>query len=116
MNIKTFEKQAKKATALLRSMSNEKRLMILCLLTDGELSVSQLIPMIGLSQSALSQHLAILRQRGLVETRRESQTIHYSLADPNAASILETLYGIFCPPGFDPPAAETGETAETQQT
>ena len=115
MNIKNFEKQAKKATELLRSMSNEKRLLILCRLAGGELSVSQLIPLVGLSQSALSQHLAILRRSGLVETRRESQTIHYSLADPNAASILQTLYAIFCPPGFNPPAAETGEKAETQQ-
>ncbi len=97
-------------------MSNEKRLMILCRLADDEQCVGQLIPMVGLSQSALSQHMAILRERGLVKTRRESQAIHYALADPNAAKILETLYGIFCPPGFDQPGPETGEASETQQT
>ncbi len=102
MNIGDFEKSATQATQLLRTMSNEKRLMILCLLTGGELSVGQLEPVVGLSQSALSQHLAILREKEMVKTRRESQTIYYSLADPNAAKILETLYGIFCPPGFDP--------------
>ncbi len=116
MNIEDFENQAKQATELLRSMSNEKRLMILCLLTGGELSVGKLETLVGLSQSALSQHLAILRKRGMVKTRRESQTIHYSLADPNAAKILETLYGIFCPPGFDPHEATQSENTEAQGT
>lgn len=93
-----FEESAGRAAALLRMLGNEKRLMILCQLVDGELSVGALQARIGLSQSALSQHLALLREQGIVATRRESQTIHYRIADPAALQVIQTLAELFCPP------------------
>lgn len=93
-----FQANAARAAALLRLLGNEKRLMILCQLADGELSVGGIQPRVGLSQSALSQHLALLREEGVVTTRREGQTIHYRLADPAAARLIETLAELFCPP------------------
>jgi ArsR family transcriptional regulator len=92
-----FEAQAAKAAALLRALANEKRLMILCQLGDGELSVGALQSRVGLSQSALSQHLALLREEGLVATRRAAQTIFYSIVDPAAVRVIATLAEIFCP-------------------
>lgn len=97
-DIARFEASAGQAAKLLRAMSNERRLMILCQLGDGELSVGQIQPLVGLSQSALSQHLAILREQGVVGTRREGQTIFYHLADEAAAKVVATLAEIFCPP------------------
>lgn len=94
---KLFEAKAGKAAALLRTLSNEKRLMILCRLSAGEQSVGALQKNFGLSQSAFSQHLAVLRAQGLVATRRESQTIYYSISDPSALRIIETLASIYCP-------------------
>jgi ArsR family transcriptional regulator len=93
-----FEESAARAANLLRLLANEKRLMILCQLAEGELSVGQIQPRVGLSQSALSQHLALLRAEGVVATRRSGQTIHYRLADPAAARVIETLAALFCPP------------------
>ena len=87
---------AHKASELLKAMSNEKRLMILCYLANGEKAVGEMEMLVGLSQSALSQHLARLRRDGLVKTRRASQTIFYSLAGGEAQAIMETLYGIYC--------------------
>jgi len=84
------------ASRLLKTLGNEKRLMLLCLLVEGERSVGELNARVDLSQSALSQHLAVLRADGLVTTRREGQTIHYALADGPAQRILETLHGIYC--------------------
>lgn len=93
-----FEESAGRAAALLRLLGNEKRLMVLCQLVDEELSVGELQRRVGLSQSALSQHLALLRDEGLVSTRRESQSIYYRIADRNALRIIETLAELFCPP------------------
>lgn len=93
-----FEDSAGRAAALLRLLGNEKRLMVLCQLADGELSVSAIQSRIGLSQSALSQHLALLREHGIVATRREGQTIHYRIADPAALRVIQTLAELFCPP------------------
>jgi ArsR family transcriptional regulator, virulence genes transcriptional regulator len=93
-----LEESAGRAAGLLRLLGNEKRLMILCQLADGELSVGALQARIGLSQSALSQHLALLREQGVVATRRESQTIHYRIADPAALRVIQTLAELFCPP------------------
>lgn len=87
---------ASRAANLLKSMSNPARLMVLCQLTEGEKSVGQLERAVPMSQSALSQHLALLRQRNLVQTRRAGQSIYYSLAGIEASSILATLYGLFC--------------------
>jgi len=80
----------------MKAMGNEQRLLILCLLVDGELSVGELQAQLELSQSALSQHLATLRRAGLVATRRESQTIYYRLGDAAASAVIATLHGLFC--------------------
>ncbi|WP_246119355.1 ArsR/SmtB family transcription factor [Aliikangiella coralliicola] len=84
------------ATRQLKALANVNRLMILCILSEGELSVSQLNEMIDLSQSALSQHLAKLRSDQLVHTRRESQTIYYSLKEGVAKNIISTLHEYYC--------------------
>lgn len=84
------------AAQLLKAMANEKRLMILCLLTDGERSVGDLNAGVDLSQSALSQHLALLREDGLVTTRREAQTIYYALADSPVQTIIAALHKAYC--------------------
>lgn len=96
MEVDDLRENAQKASELLKAMSNEKRLMILCYLAGGEKAVGEMEKLVGLSQSALSQHLARLRRDGLVKTRRASQTIYYSLAGGEAQAIMETLYGIYC--------------------
>jgi DNA-binding transcriptional ArsR family regulator len=95
-SLKRLERNAHKACDLLGAMANTSRLMILCQLAGGEKSVSELQPLIGLSQSALSQHLAVLRRKHLVRTRRAGQSIFYSLTSGEAASLLETLHAQFC--------------------
>lgn len=87
---------AVEAARLLKVLGNEKRLMLLCLLVEGERSVSELNARLDLSQSALSQHLAVLREDGLVVTRREAQAIYYSLREGPAQRIIETLHDIYC--------------------
>lgn len=87
---------AKEASGLLDAMANEKRLMILCLLLDGEVAVNDLAERIGMNQSALSQQLAKLRALKLVDTRREAQQVYYRLASTKVERVLETLYGIYC--------------------
>ncbi|MEP0072826.1 MAG: metalloregulator ArsR/SmtB family transcription factor [Marinomonas sp.] len=89
--------QSSQAAGFLKALSNENRLMILCHLLDKELSVTALNEKLPLSQSALSQHLAVLRKDGLVNTRRESQTIFYSLGDERVKTLIQTLHGLFCP-------------------
>jgi ArsR family transcriptional regulator, virulence genes transcriptional regulator len=79
------------STALLKALANDNRLRILCLLDGNELSVTELNQRLALSQSALSQHLAILRREGLVSTRRASQTIYYSLQGEQARQMVEAL-------------------------
>lgn len=96
-DLDAFLPKAANAASLLKSMANERRLMILCRLGGGEQSVSALLEGSGLSQSALSQHLAVLREEGLVATRRDGQTIHYRVANPAALQIIETLASIYCP-------------------
>ena len=92
-----MQENARSASALLRAMSNERRLLILCQLAHGgEKSVGELEKVVGLSQSALSQHLARLRRDGLVRTRRAAQTIFYSLASGAVAAIIDTLYTLYC--------------------
>lgn len=97
LDIARFEASAADAARLLRALGNERRLMILCQLADGELSVGDLSPRVGLSQSALSQHLAVLREEGVVATRREAQKVWYRIADPAAVKVVATLAEIFCP-------------------
>jgi ArsR family transcriptional regulator, virulence genes transcriptional regulator len=89
---------AEKAAHMLRALASPHRLMILCHLIKGEKTVSELIHLIPLSQSALSQHLARLRQDKLVATRRASQNIHYRIADPGAMEIIAQLYEMYCEP------------------
>lgn len=88
--------QARDAATLLRALANPTRLMLLCSLVEGEQSVGELNERIPISQSALSQHLARLRQEGLVATRRESQTIHYRIADPMVLDLITPLHQRFC--------------------
>ncbi len=96
-SIEELHANAAEATKLLKALANESRLMILCLLDGKELSVTELNQFLDLSQSALSQHLAVLRRDGLVKTRRESQTIYYSLSGEAATAIIHTLHSLFCP-------------------
>lgn len=97
-DLQAMERHAVEASRLLRAMANEHRLLILCQLAEGELSVSELNSRIELSQSSLSQHLAVLRQCRLVETRREAQTIYYRLAEGPAMAVMGTLYQLYCAP------------------
>lgn len=96
LDLDAMRRNASDAVSLLKGLANESRLMILCVLSEGELSVGQLNQRIKLSQSALSQHLAVLREQGLVQTRRESQTIYYRLSDTTALTIIELLHDVYC--------------------
>lgn len=98
MNIQDLASRSGEAAALLKALANRHRLMILCELNGGERSVSALEAVVPLSQSALSQHLAKLRQGGFVRTRREAQTIYYALADARVARLIGVLYEMFCAP------------------
>ncbi|PZO81403.1 MAG: ArsR family transcriptional regulator [Micavibrio aeruginosavorus] len=96
---KILEEKTESASALLKALANEKRLLIVCLLCKGEKNVGELEQSVGLSQSALSQHLARLRRDGIVTTRRAAQTIYYQLKDPAVPKLLECLdkiYGDMC--------------------
>lgn len=96
LNAERMREHAGDAAQLLKALANEKRLTILCLLVEAERSVGELNALLDLSQSALSQHLAILRDDGLVETRREAQSILYSIAPGPAQRVLQALHAIYC--------------------
>ena len=97
-DIASFERKAAEAASLLKLLANENRLLILCRLAiKEEISVNDLAAALGLSQSALSQHLAKMRDEGLLATRREAQTVYYRMADPNAGRLLKLLKSIYCP-------------------
>ena len=87
---------ASHAVELLKAMANEWRLMILCQLAEGEKTVTELQNQLGLSQSALSQHLAVLRREKIVKARKEAQSVFYSLAGEEAPKVMETLHDVFC--------------------
>lgn len=96
--LKVFEARAADAAGLLRALANPQRLLILChLLTEGEMPVAAIVDRIGLSQSALSQHLARLREDGILVYRREAQSLVYRVADEKAARLLALLRDMFCP-------------------
>ena len=96
--IASLERKAAQAAQLLKLLANENRLLILCrLVLTHEMSVTDLAEAVGLSQSALSQHLAKMREDGLLATRRQAQTVFYRIADPNAARLLALLRNIYCP-------------------
>lgn len=92
-----MQEHAQAAAALLKALANENRLMILCTLMGGEMSVGELNATVPLSQSALSQHLASLREAGLVSTRKESQTVYYRLEGSEATRVIAVLQSIYCP-------------------
>lgn len=97
MDLATFEANAAMVAAQLAVLGNSRRLMIACKLAErGEMSVGALAGELGLSQSALSQHLARLRNEGMVTFRREAQSLFYSLDDPRCAELLTTLYQLYC--------------------
>lgn len=96
--LSAFVRQAEEAVGLLKAMANECRLLVLCHLAEaGELSVGQLQDRVGLSQSALSQHLAKMRDEGLVATRKEAQSVFYRICDPKVGQLLQLLHDLFCP-------------------
>lgn len=94
-----YAQGALEAAHLLRALGNAHRLLVLCLLLEaGEMTVGALLERVDLSQSALSQHLARMREEGLVTYRREAQTLYYRIANPDVATLIATLKTIFCPP------------------
>jgi len=97
IDIDALEAQASRASSVLGALSNEKRLVILCQLVDCERSVNDLARLLAAPQSTISQHLGVLRREGLVQTRRDAQTLYYSLSGAEARTILETLQALYCP-------------------
>ena len=95
---------ADKACALLKTMANQDRLLLLCHLIDRERNVSELEEVTGVRQPTLSQQLGVLREEGLVSTRREGKFIYYTLANPAVIRIMQTLYGLYCDAGKPPGA------------
>lgn len=93
-----MQAQAEAASDLLKAMANPQRLRVLCLLIEREMSVGEINALVDLSQSALSQHLAVLREKNLVSTRREAQTVYYAVSDGLVHDIIETLHAAFCSP------------------
>jgi DNA-binding transcriptional ArsR family regulator len=102
MAMSAMAARAEQATELLKAMAHPQRLRVLCLLVEGERSVGEINRDIELSQSALSQHLARLREEGLVQTRKEAQTVFYSVAPGPALEVIRTLHDVYCPSA--PPA------------
>ncbi|MBK2238544.1 ArsR/SmtB family transcription factor [Francisella philomiragia] len=99
MDLIQMKDNASKASSLLKAISHESRLLILCLLLRKEMTVGELAEYSDLSQSAFSQHLSVLRNKGLVKCRKESQNVYYSIKDSSVIKILEALYGIYCGDG-----------------
>lgn len=93
---KTMQASVARASVLLKAISNKTRLMIVCQLAEKEMSVGDLLDIIPLSQSAMSQHLALLRREKIVKTRREAQSIIYSLSSQNAKAVIETIHELYC--------------------
>jgi DNA-binding transcriptional ArsR family regulator len=100
-DIDVLMEQARKAGDLLKALSHESRLLILCILVEGEKSVSELEELLSMPQAAVSQQLARLRFDRLVQTRREGRMVYYSIADPEVARLVELLYEFFCKPALE---------------
>ena len=96
LDLEQMSDAAEKASALMRTLGHKGRLMVLCHLASGEKSVGELSDSLGIQQSPLSQHLARMRTEGLVTTRRDGQTIYYSLQAEHASKVIECLYGLYC--------------------
>jgi len=107
--VELMEARADEAARLLAALGQTKRLMVLCRLVDSEMSVGALAESVGLGQSALSQHLARLRDLGIVATRREAQTIYYRLASDNARKLITLLYELYCADVALPPGSAVNE-------
>ena len=95
-DIEQMRISASEATAALKTLANEDRLLLMCQLSEGEKSVSELEELLDIHQPTLSQQLGVLRTEGLVNTRRDGKRIYYSVADPRVMEILHTLYGLYC--------------------
>ncbi len=98
MNIADMQQNAESASQLLKTLANPNRLMVLCNIVKQERTVGELEKLVGLSQSALSQHLSRLRYEGIVACRRKGKSAYYSLKDERVRRVLEVLYGIYCEP------------------
>jgi len=96
MNINEMKKAATRASTLMKALSNETRLMLLCQMGEGEMSVTELADALEMRPASISQQLALLRKDRLVNTRREGQTIYYSLDGDEAKNIINVLYGLYC--------------------
>ena len=97
MDIRDFEANAREVAGMLRALGNERRLMILCKLVEaGEMTVGALVDAVGLGQSALSQHLAKMRDENIVTFRRDSQTLWYRIKDPRIQQLMAELHRLFC--------------------
>ena len=99
MNLDLMQQNASRASDMMKLLSHPHRLMILCELNQGECSVGDLGERIGINQSPLSQHLARMRHEGVVQARREAQTVYYSLAGEEIGAIISLLYSLYCAPG-----------------
>jgi DNA-binding transcriptional ArsR family regulator len=95
----TFAEKASHASDFLKAISHEARLMILCILSEGEKSVTEIETILGLQQAVVSQQLARLRHENVVGTRRDGRQIYYSIANPDVSGIIDALYSMFCKPG-----------------
>lgn len=92
-----MQAQAEQAAELMKALSHPQRLRVMCLLIDGERTVGEINAEVDLSQSALSQHLAVLREGGLVRTRREAQNVYYAVAPGPVQRVIQTLHDVYCP-------------------
>lgn len=96
LDLEQMKRSADRASALMKTLGHRGRLMILCQLAAGEKSVGELSQLLDIPQSPLSQHLSRMRQEDLVTTRRDAQTVYYSLISGEAGEIIECLYGLYC--------------------
>ena len=116
-DLAAFTANAEHVADILRALANERRLMILCKLVEwGEATVGTLVEAVGLSQSALSQHLAKMREEGIVVFRRESQTLWYRIADPRTETLLGHLQQLYCPPEAPVQKRKTKQVIERQRS
>ena len=98
IDLSQMEQSATRACSLMKTLGHKDRLMILCHLSDGEKPVNEIARLLDIPQSPLSQHLSRMRKEGLVQTRREAQTIYYSVKSGEASQIVKVLYDLYCDP------------------
>ncbi len=115
IDIDIMEAAADSASDLLKALANRHRLLIICQLVDGERSVGELAQFLGLRDSTVSQHLALLRKDGLVSARRDAQTIYYSIASEPAREILAALYRVYCTPAQGKTAQKHKQLRESER-